>query len=305
MAAFDLLKSYLTPGEGEQVVRAYHCTSFNSRLLTLKAEGFLTVTSMRVVFYAHGSSYGGKSVLHSEVPIEDVSGINTYKGTYFNVFNFLVAAFASYIFGFIASIIIAALITFLVSQTDTLSFETRGFIFQLLPGVLGIIAALWSMSLSNEEIKKPILAATGFFLLAGGGLASMGLGILSNILDLGGGTLLSLLLSIATIIVGIFAIISLFRYAIRETMSLTIGSKGGSYTPISISGISVLGLFNTAALKALTAEPAFEAERMIKELGAVISDVQTLGDAGIQKWKAHSASPSADLPPSFLGRSDI
>jgi hypothetical protein len=66
---------------------------------------------------------------------------------------------------------------------------------------------------------------------------------------------------------------------------LAICSKGGSSTPISISGASGIGIFNASAGKALNAEPADEAEPMLKELGAIIMDIQTLGDIGIAKWK--------------------
>jgi hypothetical protein len=82
---FKLLEGPLTPAEGEAVVRTYHTTSLSSGLLGLKAEGFLTVTNLRVVFYGFGSAFAGPSILHSEVPIADVSGITSYKGAYFSV----------------------------------------------------------------------------------------------------------------------------------------------------------------------------------------------------------------------------
>lgn len=288
MTTFNLLGTHLSPAEGEAVVRAYHCTSFNSRLLSLKAEGFLTVTNMRVVFYAYGSSYGGKSVLHSEVPINDVSGINTYKGTYFSITHFLIAAAASFIVANIISAILIFLVGLLIALSSD-SLELRATqttqATQVVLGILGVVSAVVSNSYPDDKIWRPILAATGAFLLAGPGGAGMVFGMLSSLLGMRGNEILSALLLIGAVIVGIYAIITIFRYARRETMSLTIGSRGGSYTPIAISGISVLGLFNTAALKALTAEPASDAEGMIKELGAVITDVQTLGDIGIQKWK--------------------
>lgn len=85
MATLPILGSRITRAEGEGVVRTYHCISLNSLLLNLKAEGYLVVTNMRVIFYAHGMSFTGTSVMHSEVPIQDVSGISTYKGSYFSI----------------------------------------------------------------------------------------------------------------------------------------------------------------------------------------------------------------------------
>lgn len=102
---------------------------------------------------------------------------------------------------------------------------------------------------------------------------------------------------IFTVIAGIYTLVCFFWYARRETVSLAIGSKGGSNTPIAISGISGFGLYNTAALRALSAEPAPDAEAMIKELGAMISDIQTLGELGVRKWQMLSGVPVASALP--------
>ena len=83
----------------------------------------------------------------------------------------------------------------------------------------------------------------------------------------------------------IYTLFCMLWYARRPTFSLAISSKGGSDTPISISGASGMGLFNVSAGKALTAEPAEDAELMLEQLGAVILDIQMLGDMGINKWK--------------------
>ncbi|MCI0558930.1 MAG: hypothetical protein MN733_10575 [Nitrososphaera sp.] len=287
---FKLLGEHLTPAEGELTVRAYHCTSLASRLLSLKAKGYLTITNKRVVFYAHGSSYAGKSVLHSEVPIADVSGINTYKGTYFSIGHFLGALIVSFWAGIIISAIVSGLVTLIVNLlASEFDFESTQVIAIIL-GILGLVAIIRSAAYPKDKIWRPILAASGASLLGGLG------GVFEIVAGLFGGDgglrtlLLGLLLGLRTLLLiggffaGIYAIITLFWYARRETISLTVGSKGGSSTPIAISGIPVFGLFNTAALRALNAEPAQDAETMISELGAVINDIQTLGDLGIQKW---------------------
>lgn len=81
-----------------------------------------------------------------------------------------------------------------------------------------------------------------------------------------------------------YTLVALFLYARRLTMSLIIGSKGGSSTPIYISGMSSFGYANSAAPKAIEAEPTEETEQLIKELGALIMDIQRLGEYGIEKW---------------------
>lgn len=281
---FTLLGPRLAPAEGEKTVRTYHCTSLASRLLNLKAEGYLTVTNMRVVFYAYGSSYGGESVMHSEVPVADVSGINTYKGSYFSISHMLIALVASFIAGNIISGVVSSIIALVFAAlSDSVEFNVVA-AGRIIIGILGVISAIASNSYPRDKITRPVLATTGALFLSGPGGFGIALGMLQSLF--GGNEFLNTILLIGAFIVGIYAIITIFHYARRETMSLTIGSRGGSNTPIAISGATVLGFFNTAALKALTAEPAQQSDAVIRELGAVISDIQILGDEGIQKWEA-------------------
>jgi len=102
----DLIKDNVTPAEGEHSVRTYYCTYYQSKLLGLEAKGFLGVTNKRVIFQANGTSNAGNSVIQSELPISDVSGISSYKGTYFSLGHllgaFLLTAIAS---GIVTSIV--------------------------------------------------------------------------------------------------------------------------------------------------------------------------------------------------------
>ena len=85
----DLLAGNVVPAEGESTVRTYHCTYYREKALGLKSGGFLGITNKRVIFQAAGDTPSGRSLIQSEVPIADVSGINSFKGTYFNFFSLL------------------------------------------------------------------------------------------------------------------------------------------------------------------------------------------------------------------------
>jgi len=297
----DLLKENITPAEGEVSVRTYYCTYYISRLLGLEAWGYLGVTNKRVIFQALGTSNAGSSVIQSELPIADVSGISSYKGTFFS--------FGHMALAFVVSSIVAINLLFFVGAFGSALEIMIATMFKNSPGIsglglgvigwlLGIGCSLISASIARNLIWRSILAAAssvGFFIALGGGLFSM----------VGGGGLLGMLLNYAgssnndyisgggiaaiAFLCGFIAVIYTFFcivwYARRPTFSLAISSKGGSDTPIAISGASGLGLFSVAAGKALTAEPVADAELMLQELGAVILDVQMLGDMGINKWK--------------------
>jgi hypothetical protein len=279
---FELLNGPLAPAEDESVVRTYHTTTLSSGLLGLKAEGYLTVTNLRLVFYGIGSALAGKSILHSEVPLADVSGITSYKGSYFSFGHLALAAIVSFLVGVIASVIVTAIIGAIVFAVRSAEFAQ---IAVFAPVVVAAVFFFASFASPRDKISRSIWATCGAIMLAGIGglgLASATFGSLfrSPAQTLWGGAAFFLAL-----VGGIYALFCYFWYARRETMALAVSSKGGSSTPISISGIAGFGLFSGAALRSLTAEPAEDVEPMIKELGAMVTDIQAMGVHGISKWR--------------------
>jgi len=302
---FKLLVENLAPAEGEAEVKSYHCTSFKSALFNLKAEGHLVVTNKRVVFHASGLSFAGKSILQSEVPIEDVSGISFYKGSYISLMHILGAFFFSIIVGGLANGIITALISSAVNSIRNNPSATMNSLnslqtsIQVVLWLLAIGSLIASFFFSRNKIFRPALVVTSSFLFAElSGLGAL-LSVYSLFIGSQQGTGNSSWILILSFLVGIYALVCIFWYARRPTMSLTVGSKGGSSTPIAISGISSFGIYNTSASKALSAEPAEDAEILLKELGAMVMDIQLLGDLGTQHWRSGSGS---QLPNSVTGQ---
>lgn len=279
----DLLKDRITPADSEMTVRTYYCTYYQSRLLGLEASGYLGVTNKRVIFQALGKSNSETSVIQSEVPIADVSGISSYKGTYFSIGHVLAAVFAS----MVASGFTTSIVALLGGVAGILSESVEA--VEAVGWILAVVAFLLSFGFARHSIWKPVFATTASvaFAVAGGG--SLLTGFSRSFSSFGqyqqsGG--LAGLGFFFSFLVGIYALFCMFWYARRPTFSLAINSKGGSSTPISISGASGMGLFDVSAGKALAAEPAEDSESMLQELGALILDIQMLGDMGINKWKS-------------------
>ena len=65
-------------GSDEFIVKTYHASKFRSQISNVQSDGYLYVTNQRVIFRALASD----SVIHSEIPIDNVSGINMYHGEY-------------------------------------------------------------------------------------------------------------------------------------------------------------------------------------------------------------------------------
>lgn len=267
----DLIKDNVTPAEGEHSVRTYYCTYYQSKLLGLEAKGFLGVTNKRVIFQANGTSNAGNSVIQSELPISDVSGISSYKGTYFSLGHLLGA--------FLLTAIASGIVTAIIGAIGAMSRSSDGFL--AIGWITAIGTVVGSFLTQRKSIWRSVLAGSSVSALTALGGGSL----LNSFSFLGGYNRSGGWEFILAAIVGIYALVCVFWYARRPTFSLAISSNGGSSTPISISGASGIGIFDVSAGKALNAEPAEEAEPMLKELGAIILDIQTLGDFGIDKWK--------------------
>lgn len=272
----SLFNSYLVPCDGEEIVRQYHCTQFRSKILGIEADGIMAVSNRRVIFHASGTSTSGNSVILSELPIADVSGITAYKGTFFSFKHILFAIFVSLLASSIVSGVLAAL-----SMLDT----TFGTILGWLCGIgLGAAALVYKPETSRISLLGSIMgscALSSFSVIVGSSLVSL----FNPFANRGStfGKLLAVLFMLSAFIVWV---ITLIRYAKRETMSIMIGSRAGASKPIAIAGMSRMGIADSAAPKALLeAEPLPDMGRMIKELGALILDIQTLGEHGITKWK--------------------
>ena len=200
--------------EGEVNVKSYHCTSFPdvalTRFFSLAADGYVSVTNKRVIFFGDGK----KSTLFSEVDIDKVTGIVSYSGRGWNL---LALLFWLIIYIFQGSII------------------------------FGHIAAF------------KFNASFGLFMLTVLSIAVLGL----------------------EIFVG--------RFFIRPWLyNFYIMGNGAEVTPVGAGNLhSTLRWWVTGqgALNSMMSFfPGPDKEKVVRELGALIKDIQTLGEFGIEKW---------------------
>jgi len=254
--------------EGEQVVKTYHCTSFKSRLLGVAAEGFLEVTNKRVMLQA--TSRG--SLIHSEVPIQDVSGLSLFKGNHFSLKHFVAVLLLGAVVGSIVSGLLSGFCSWAEDEYAVTAY------------IVGIALAVWASHSGARDIKKPVLAGAASSALVCAGGIGLAVGSVGYFYGDGGQSTLGILGMIAGFGAGIWALVLMVKYSIRPTMTLAVNSKGGLNTPIAIAGPG-LGPAGSGAARALEAEPAEDAEQMVKELGALILDIQERGDLGLEKWR--------------------
>ena len=265
-------------------MRTYHCTKLSPifALIGLKTDGYLTVTNKRVVYFAEGSSvYGaaGNSKLYNEVPIADVANLSLKKGTRFSLLRLLCGLIVGLFSAGVVTMMLSMLLVFLtVADSGISSYLLRiGLFLQLSVASLLIV---YSFSVSRESIGRVTLASSSLALLLSipvlalaraGGLQS------SHSIYQTGMAILSVPLSC-------YWLWCLYWFVRREYLTMAIRSKTNWPPSIQIAGVSWWGRINVAAELAYGMAPAVDADTMFKELGAMVTDIQTLGDHGIQKW---------------------
>lgn len=82
------------------------------------------------------------------------------------------------------------------------------------------------------------------------------------------------------IIAAILLIISSFR----KSFKLTVYASECNPSPITI-GEGAISLQGNAAFYAIVSAPTSDTDRMINEVGALVHDLQTMGDMAVSKWK--------------------
>ncbi len=277
MSQVDLLNHRIAPADSEFTVRTYLCTFYRSLLLDIDAEGFLSVTK-RIIFQTLSETSAGSCSIQSDMPIQDVSEVSGYKGTVFSFGRLLIGLAASWQLAVTASLLIAVV-------------GARTHVPKLDPGPLGdggrpigadvvgwlvaIAAFMGSITAGRASIWHTVLAF----------IATSAMAVLGDVTlfeDLGpsfvcpynpNGVGIQLLLAC---LLAIYGLGCAFVYARRPTFTLTIHSKGGSGTPIAIAGGHGIGIPTLGLERALQVEPGNDAEVILKELGALVFDVQML-----------------------------
>ncbi len=282
--SFKLIDNHLSPAEGEIVVRTYHCTNLSPvfALIGLKTDGYLTVTNKRVVYFAEGSSvYGaaGNSKLYNEVPIADVANLSLSKGTRFSFLRLL----CGLLFGQIPAAIVTVILSSVMSVLEGIGGGSNPYLLRF--GVfvqlsVAILLVFRSLSIPRESIVRLMLAASSLSLVLSVPalvlVHARGLQLLPSIYQPG--------LAILSIPLACYWLWCLYWFIRREYLTMAIRSKTNWPPSIQIAGVSWWGRINVAADIAYGMAPAVDANTMFKELGAMVTDIQTLGDHGIQKW---------------------
>lgn len=276
-----IIPDCVNAGDGETPVKQYKIATLQNRIFGIpikKAIGKIQVTNKRVIFRAPGKSLAGRTTLQQEVEINEVKSVEARREYVFNASDIIIGLLVAILGGALTSILIGSICSSSVSDGKiagvvilTLLFGIGGcvpfftvykkWLLKLLclgAGTLPMITVGSALiTLANYSYSS---AASGFF----GGLI-MVLGIISLILT----------------------IFTLFVYAIKPNLILLIKTSVAS-TAINVQRQSLVAFGSKATKNTGYVEviPDDDAERCIREISAIVTDIQTNGDACIDKWKA-------------------
>lgn len=260
----DCIKS----NESEIPVKQYTVATLRNRIFGIpytKAIGRLQVTNKRVVFRAPGRCLAGRTTLQHEFAIDEIAGIEARREYVFNIWDFILGDIVTSLGGAIITTLINLLCSHSLSGTIILT---------LLFGIAGCVPFFM---LKKKWLLKLLCLGGSFVPLVSIGGTLGGLGVARFF----GGLFLFL-----GVIAFLLTLFTWFVYSIRPNLVLLIKTKAANEA-IDIRRKKVR-LFGDKAEHTGYSEviPADDAEKCIREIDAMINDIQKLGDFGIEKWKA-------------------
>ena len=262
------------PNDGEVPVRQYQIATLRNRILGItyaKAIGRIQVTNKRIVFRAPGRCLVGRTTLQHEFAIDEISGIESRREYVFNFWDMLMGIIAVALGGVAGSAIIGKLMTEVQST----------FLIFLIALIFGLGAGALFFFVKKKWLLK----------LLGWGFATVPLLVYGKMFGDFSEKFLGGLMLFLGIIGAIATLFTLFVHAIRPNLALIIKAKGAAEAiDIRRKKVPFLGLGGAQAEKDdhtgyTDIWPDAYAEVSIREMGALINDIQKLGDFGIDKWK--------------------
>lgn len=270
-----ILNKSIAPAEGEFSVKSYECTHFRSPVFDMTACGYLEITNKRLLLQElSGHLSRTPQIIHCEVPLSEVAGINIYQGKTFNGLRLLAGILL--LAGCIP--VVAAISTY-----PLLSLESSPTSYQATVWLLFTVSLYGAYGYHPPPVSNTRRTQEGSWkeLL----VISAGLGIISTLAkDVISYTpfitsVPALLVAVAT---GSYALI---RFSRQAAFSLRVHARGNHLPVMKVTEPIPAGRPRKAPHKTITGQPAKDSLLVMKELGAVILDIQLLGETGIDKWR--------------------
>lgn len=258
----------IRPNEGEQPIRQYRLAKLRSKIRGQYAEGRLQVTSKRMIFRATGFSTLGKTVVQQEFDITEIAGVEVKKNNRISLLNVFCCIFLSL---FISS---GATSVFEAMSIKTTFFAT------FLSAIIVIGCCLLFFILKTKHWLKLIL----FSVAIGAVIGTTGSPI--SAIDIVFGLKLFTFANIIIFILCIGWFFAVLRVCLVPDLAFIVKTKSASDV-VQIRRRAWGFFFKQPQEYIGFSEviPWDDTDKAAEELGAMINDLQMLGDMAIETWK--------------------
>ena len=254
--------------DGETPIKQYKLARFRSKIRGQYAEGRLQITNKRLLFRAPGFSSLGKTIIQQEFDINEISGVEVQKGNKISVLN----------------IIGAIILSCFVSEPMRGIFESIYVKAEFVASMFAVILFLACLGLFFILKNKSWIKLLAF---SGGMGALLGTSGLSfSALDIVLGFKLFTFINILIFLLAIGWFYLLLQVSFIPDLIFSVKTNSAN-DAIQIRRRIWGFLFKQPQENSGFSEvlPWTDTEQAAAELGAIINDLQTLGDMAIDKWK--------------------
>ncbi len=267
----QIVPDTIKANESEIPIRQYdHIAKLRSRLKLSWADGKMQLTNKRLIFRAPGRCLlSGKQVIQHEFAIDDISGIELRRDHRFSLLDTIFALLVGGLGMGISSGI------FMAMSAD---IRAIGIILGLIAGA----ACLLPLFMIKEY--RPYIKLFSFSAAVGAFSPTI-----ISLMDAGkvgaffGGLLY--------IILAIISLILILKIAFQPNLNITIKTQSGTgvieirrkQTPVGIAALFGGQIIEYTGYDDVL--PGRDTDRAVNELGAIINDIQKLGDFAVEKWR--------------------
>lgn len=277
-SGMKIVPDCIAANDGEIPIKQYDFAKLRNRLTLENARGRIQVTNKRIIFRAAGQSLFGKSVLHQEFRIDEIAGVEIRNKPEFNLLSLIFGIIITAIFGGGVGFALTSLIGNTNDYGDgSFPLAAASVVFGFF--VLAACALVTFLAATNRIFEK-------FY------------GIRQILLSIACGSILAQVMSyydnafmiFCVALLALACLINLFLYSIVPNLVAIF--KTGASAAIEIKREPIMGLLsflfvakddqNSGYQEIL---PWKDTDIAIRELGTMIDDIKTMGDAAIEKWK--------------------
>lgn len=258
----QIVPDLIEPCEEEVPIKQYDVGRVRRRLDFSWGYSRIQVTNKRIIQRTVGRSIIGKDMQYQEFAIDDIAGLSFNKGKQFALGDFFLWLILSAIVGAIGA-----------GLGALFEGSEAGIVIGAIFAVLAI--GCWAYIRFGQRKSSNVLFA---FLFA----FPVGMAITTNIEFIAWWDSYAVIPAILSWICAIFYLVYLVRSSLLPSISLLVKTRVYASEGASVSAGLRITKFKISAIIL----PGSDTENALREIGAIITDVQKLGDYAIDKWKA-------------------